>query len=588
MESNQPKKDESFQFFFEKSKKNSKSLKNYVQLIYKILKDYNNIFSEYKSISNDYIKKLNNLSSKYTGYISSYEKELINQEDKYKDLLKLIQRIPEIFNLQITKLKSIQVVSDECCEDNNELQKNNKQYEELQKEFDSKEKNMNKIFSDLEYNKKNLFDTYRNVEDTLKNTILETDEKVRKINEIIIMNSQNINEKEQLYSKSNKDLNKHQKDYFTCYDKLISFSENIFKSSLDALKSKITSFVSIFFNISKNEYNSSEQLIKNISEIDTKIDYSSILSDLTEKINCNFTIDKYVPNIINNNYIEDKNKKYNHIKLQKENNYFIKDNTIYLRKEDVYEIMKNMYGQFQFVDEKYFNLAKEKKKIQIKNLTDKLLSFGIKSNIFSFNEITPIKDKEVNLLISSLDKPEYRFDFLKVFNLFRTKGLCEFPQREFEFTKKIFLFIAEKIKEETDVLSSKLILILAQTFYTKENDEKIYLFKYLKNHEMFLNLEVWDKYLASSIEDDLTRAKVDVSNINLEVNDSNKSVVINNVLIAHLFSFCHNMIEFGMKIENIKKIIDPVIKKYNLTEDSINQINGLIENELNGQIKEDS
>ena len=195
-------------------------------------------------------------------------------------------------------MKSIQVVSDECCEDNNELQKNNKQYEELQKEFDSKEKNMNKIFSDLEYNKKNLFDTYRNVEDTLKYTILETDEKVRKINEIIIMNSQNINEKEQLYSKSNKDLNKHQKDYFTCYDKLISFSENIFKSSLDALKSKITSFISIFFNISKNEYNSSEQLIKNISEIDTKIDYSSILSDLTEKINCNFTIDKYVPNII--------------------------------------------------------------------------------------------------------------------------------------------------------------------------------------------------------------------------------------------------------------------------------------------------
>ena len=153
---------------------------------------------------------------------------------------------------------------------------------------------------------------------------------------------------------------------------------------------------------------------------------------------------------------------------------------------------------------------------------------------------SPIKDKEVNLLISSLDKPEYRFDFLKVFNLFRTKGLCEFPQREFEFTKKIFLFIAEKIKEETDVLSSKLILILAQTFYTKENDEKIYLFKYLKNHEMFLNLEVWDKYLASSIEDDLTRAKVDVSNINLEVNDSNKSVVINNVLIAHLFSFSNS------------------------------------------------
>ena len=101
---------------------------------------------------------------------------------------------------------------------------------------------------------------------------------------------------------------------------------------------------------------------------------------------------------------------------------------------------------------------------------------------------------------------------------------------------------------------------------------------------MFNHLEVWDKYLTDGIDDDLKRAKINNLNENLNNNnDNNKSAVINNVLMAHLFSFCHNMIEFGMKIEDIKKIIDPKIKQYNLSEESIIQINKLIENKSNGK-----
>lgn len=45
------------------------------------------------------------------------------------------------------------------------------------------------------------------------------------MNEIIMQNFQNINEKEQMYVKSIKDLTKYKKEYFQCYDKFVTFSE---------------------------------------------------------------------------------------------------------------------------------------------------------------------------------------------------------------------------------------------------------------------------------------------------------------------------------------------------------------------------
>ena len=585
MKSNQPLLNKSFQLTLSKTFKNFLRIKNYVGLINKMLYDYNSIISEYESISSDYIQKLTNLSSKYSENISQYEKTLEYSDGKLKDLIKLFQRIPIIFNLQKAKLQSIQVVLSECSvktgKDNEELKINNAKFEELVNEFETKDKKINKYFYDLENSNKNLFDIYNFIEDSLKKIVIGNENKKFSMNEIVLQNYQNINEKEQMYIKASKDLNKYKKEYFHCYDKYISFSENKFKYTLDTLKSNISTFATIFLTYFKTAHNEMEQIIKNISENEMKVDFSKLLSDLVIKVDRDFIMNKYVIKLINNNYIEDKNKEFDLHKLRK-NKYFIKDDKIYLKKEEIYEIIKMMYGQFQLVEEKYYNLAEEQKKIRIQNLTDKLLAFSLKDqNIFSLVQITPIKDEEVPYLISLLNKPIYRFDFLKIFNLFRTQGMCEMPEREFEITKKIFIFIADKIKEETDVLSAKLILILSQTFYIKKDKEKIYLFKYLQNHEMFTNFEVWEKYLTEMIENDLNRAKIDESNNNIK--DENKIAIINNVLLAHMLTFCHNMVEFGMKEENIRKIIEPMMNKYNLTEDSIKQINELIKNELKGK-----
>ena len=585
MKSNQPLINKSFQLTLSKTFKNYLRLKNYVELINIMFNDYNSIISEYESISKDYIHKLTNLSTKYSEIISQYEKTLIYSDGKLKDLLKLFQRIPSIFNLQKARLQSIQVVLNECgassSSENEELKNENPKFEDLVNEFETKDKKINKYFSDLENNNKNLFETYNFIEDSLKIITVGNENKKIAMNEIIMQNFQNINEKEQMYVKSIKELTKYKKEYFQCYDKFVAFAENRFKEKLILLKTNVSTFATIFLTYFKTAHGEMEQIIKSISENEMKVDFSKLLNDVVGNVDRDFTMNKYVIKLINNNYIEDKNKEYNLNKLRKQN-YFIKDDKIYLKNEDVYDIIKMMYGQFQFIEEKYYNLVEEQKKIKIKNLTDKILSYAKKNqNIFSLDEINPIRDDEVTHLISLLNKPIYRFEFLKIFNLFRTQGKCEMPEREFEITKKIFLFIADKIKEESDVLSAKLILILSQTFYIKDKEEKIYLFKYLQNHEMFSNLEVWEKYLTEMIEEDLNRSKIDESKDGIP--DPNKIAIINNVLLAHMLTFCHNMIEFKMKEENIKKIIEPMMSKYSLTEDSIKQIKDLIQKELKGK-----
>ena len=566
-----------------KSYKNFLRLKNYVQLTNQMLLDYNNTISEYESISDEYIQKLSNLSSKYKSYISQYEKTLAYSDSKIKELLKLFHRIPAIFSLQILKMKNINVVIGECGIntglDNPQVKMSNIKFNELVNDFENREKKLNKYTIDFENSYKVLFDTYRNIEDSLVNVMIGNENKKFVMNEVFMQHYQNASDKEKEFLIAKQDLMKCRKHYFNAYDKYIDYSENKFKDTLNMLKSNISTFATIFLTYYKTSHMEMEHIIKSISENEMKVDYSKYLTNLVGNIERDFPINKYVINVINERWIDNSNNLYDIQKLRKDN-YFIKEDKILIKNEDVYEIVKMMYAQFQFIEEKYYNLVEEQKKIKIKSLADKLLFYGLKKqNLFTMDDLAPIKDDEVAHLLTLLNKPSYRFDFLKVLNLFRAQGSCEMPKREFEITKKIFLDIADKINKETDVLSSKLILILSQTFYLKENDERIYLFKYLQNHEMFDNLEVWEKYLNEMIDEDLSRSNIDETNGPKQ--EKNKKTIINNVLLAHMLTFCHNMIDFGMKLENIKKIIDPLITKYNLEEDSIKQINELIQKDLN-------
>ena len=583
MNENQPSiYNKEIQITLNKISQNYLKIRNYIESTENMLLNHNKIILEYELISDEYIQKLSELSSKYAENFSKYEKNLINSDNKIKELFKIFSRIPAIFSLQIFKMKNFQKIIKESeinsSTDNLKIKQNNENFEEIKNEFEIKIQKMNQYFLNFENNNKELFDSYKYIENSLANIIIcKNENKKIAINEIFMQNYQNINNKEKEFSKSKNDLINFKKKYFQSYDIFIDYSQKKFKNLLDMLTSNISTFANVFLNYFKTAYLEMEQIVKNISNNEMKIDYSQILFNLVGNIDKNIHVNKYIIKVINDNYIEDKEKIFDYKKLKKEN-YIIKNDKIFLKDEDIYEIVKIMYGQLQFIEEKYYNLSEEQRKLEIKNLTNKLLSFGLKKQyIFSLEEITEINDDEVEHLLNLLNESYYRFNFLKILNLFRAKGTCEMPKREFEITKKIFLYIANKIKEENDFLSSKLILILSQTFYKIENNQKIYLFKYLKNHEMLSNFQVWEKNLNEAIEDDLKRAKINKSDLNSK--DDKIINIINNVLLAQILSFYHNMSEFGMKEENIKHIIDSLKNKYNINENILAQINNFKKDE---------
>ena len=557
-------------------------LKNFIELTDKMLLDYKESISEYVKISEDYIEKLTKLTTKYESKVNKYEQSLTESDAKIKELIKLFHKMPSIFSLIKNKMKNIHNVIRESIVsnkiDSTEMSEKNKKFEELKREIEPKEKALISIYPKYETSKNNLFENFRQLEDSLANAVISGDNKKLQMTQAFMKYNEEINKKEEELVNEKKNYNNHLNNYFDTYDKFFEICESKFKSTLDITKSGITSIASISLTSFKSLYIHLEQIIKNLSENELNVDYSKFLSNLVENIDREMLDKKYMLRIINEKYVEDKDKTFDHQKLKKEH-YKINEDKIYLKDEDIYEIAKMMQSS-QFVDEKQYNLVEEQKKIKIHNLSDKLLSYSIKKkDPNTTEEITPITDEEVNNLKSLLDKPIYRYDFLKILNKFRATGNCEMPKREFEITKNIFLFIAEKIYKETDILSSKLIIIISQTFYVKEKDEKIYLFAYLQNHLMFTNLKVWESGITETIQDDLNRSNV----TELEESDPKKIAIINNVLLAHTITFCHNMVEFGMKVDNIKTIIDNLMKKYKLSEASIKQIEEIMQKEFDGK-----
>jgi hypothetical protein len=317
-----------------------------------------------------------------------------------------------------------------------------------------------------------------------------------------------------------------------------------------------------------------EHISKNIKENVLKENNFLKLPSLEKDFNTN----KYEIKLINDKFLEDKNKKLN-LKKYEKMGYKIKEDKLFLKDEEIYEIVKIMYAQFQYIDESIYNLIDEQIRINIKNLAEKLLSFGIKKSK-SNKEIKSINEGEINLLYKYIDNPINRFEFLSILNNFRANGIYEVPEKEYEILKTIFLNSVEKIIIDKDISSAKLILILSQTFYCKQNGIKVYLNNYIKNHKIFNDIYIWEQYLINLIDEDLQRANRSNKNED-NINEETKRKIINNILNAQLLPFCDNMIEFGISIENIYKIINPIMNEYEIKDDLKNTLVDFINSRQN-------
>ena len=235
--------------------------------------------------------------------------------------------------------------------------------------------------------------------------------------------------------------------------------------------------------------------------------------------------------------------------------------------------IKEMVQKFELIDYEDIDLNIEEEKLKTRELFIKLLSFERTSN--GGNIL--LSNKEIEELNNLLDKHHNRILFLQNLSTYRTKGEHEFPLDLYELIYKLFCTILNTIERDKDFHSAKNIIILSQTYYYLVNGKKIYLQEKIKKHKLFNNYKFWKDYLEFSIEKEIINSiKTEKENGTLIKNKKESEVMYANMVFAQLVPISDNMIDFGLDRKKIKEIIKPIIKHYNMDEQSINIIDDVL------------
>ena len=462
----------------------------------------------------------------------------------------------------------------------NILQNNQKKMEKLYTEYNNEHKKFIKSFHSIENDIQEYYESKRNNENNnIKNKIDIFMEEANNIHSIYLQVHYKFKDNNKsyfnLYEKNMKDLEKE-----------IIKNENLIGNNINFLLLTVInnniSFLNILTNFKgdkkitelfqKNNYN----LIN--EEKKASDDYNLFFEQSLSKLEKNYEKEKYKVKAIHTRVISNKMSKeaINIINALSEE-FSIEDYhekpTLILLEEDVFNIVKFFYS-FTFVDKTEYDLIIGEKKIEVINLTNKLLQPGlIKTKFKEYKDLLPINDEEIKLLRDYIGKNrEYRDEFLKVINNYRTFGKLELPEREYDLIGNYFIQIIDCILEEKSEKDFKMIkstILMSQTFFVIKNNEKLYLIEKIKGHKLFLEIEYFTKYMKFCIEE-------------MYLNDDKSKVVKftknkEEMLFSSIITFFNYMKELEVPINHIKQIIDNISKEYEMSEDLKNNINNAIE-----------
>ena len=258
--------------------------------------------------------------------------------------------------------------------------------------------------------------------------------------------------------------------------------------------------------------------------------------------------------------------------LQKEG-YELDLNDVYLNSNDRLYIMKKL-NEFNLLNKNEYDIEKEKNKIIISQLVDK---------IFSINEINyeKILEEEAPKLIKYIEeKSDYRSHFFFALGNKRAHSNIILSTKLFDILNKIFIYIADVLLKEKDYNIENSLLILSQTFYRLDNKKKIFLSEKIKSHELFQSEEIWIEYAKFQISLEVKKnILINSATINdLETHQKKLYERNNEIIFAQLLSVNQNMKNLGLDKNKILNIINRLINFYkNLTDKTKEQIMSFIQ-----------
>ena len=256
------------------------------------------------------------------------------------------------------------------------------------------------------------------------------------------------------------------------------------------------------------------------------------------------------------------------------------DQLEYFDNYSMLQTINTLYANFDLIEkDKKFNFKKEFNKLQTKELSDKLLSYikKDKSKITNTGNIN-LQKEEITKLKELLNEHDNRVVFLQALNTFRAKGLHGIPKDIFDFFNELFILMCNTIGRDKDYHTAKNLIILSQTYYYLDDGNKLYLLEGIQKNEIFQNFKFWEGYTQFSIEKEIIKSiQNDKKNGTLIKKTQKESDdMYATVVFAQVVSVADNMISFNFDTKKIKEIVKPIIKHYNINEESIKIIDDII------------
>ena len=537
------------------------TLKNLIQFSKEYIKLINQFSSNLESLSNKYLKCYDNSITFSGKLINNFSKLIYSQIESFK---------PLIYNLN----NKIKISENSIFEKENIIQKIKEKVNNSQNEYNNKINEINNfksIFDELGNESEELIINYyilkkKNDNNNNNNNINNNDNNIKKKGTNINNNdnkSNNVSEdaiiqvlnkmknSENDYIKSVKNVNQFEEDLLS---KLNNSNSNIKRICKEY--GKIIKDISLIYLIYYKSYDSLIQSeIKNSIPFLTQYNVEEIFDKtINLKISICFPFESL------------QLKPYKLKKIIKYNTY---SNDLYKSENDigvneVFEMIKKLYEYLKLKDENY-NIEIEEEKIITNNITNKILSFSNKNK-----KLEEETEEELNKINELMVKIHNREIFISKINEFRNLGIFLIPEKKYYEIGKIMNSILDNILKDEDLTSAKNIMILSQTYYINdENNKKKYLQLIIQNNPIFKNVNFWKKYVQFMIvyeikENVRKEIKNGIIMMNNEEQNENK---YNNIVFGQLVPIANNMIEFGLDKEKIKEIIQEKFESYRISED---------------------
>ena len=569
--------------------------------LFEILKqsvdEYCSYVKKYKECTEAYFDKLSKLTFNIKKDIPNLNKNL-----NLTTILSILTKVPDLIKQQQDGIKkfvesldlSIKPLEMVLKSEINSLDESKKVFEENKKKYQKNNAKYKKLLDNLSITEKKIAKYY-----IAKKK--EKDFSEEKNSMISSMTETKLLEKE-FFEGINGGKNYH----WMFQEESLKNIENI-KSHLRILLENLNSSILFFLCIFNNCYSPCVNFVDNETKKNNSqaIDIKNLINDSmiikTYKID-QMHIDKYQSKILNKAKIQkvtysiDITNIQNFSKFSMNNltnltnnikSFFIKDNNdideditfAQLNKIDLLGLAKKLFHNFKMIDKSDYDIKSEEEKLNVKNYSDKLLLMKKFKKKDKYNEKITIEEKKK--LFTLVAKKENREIFLSRLDKIRFFGNFEYPKKIFDDIVKIFKIILDRIEIGKDINIFEICIILSLTFYYIDKDQKIYIYNFIKSHNVFKSEEMWRNYINFNIEDKID--KFNELQYQIEKNDKKgedeiKKKKHEEIIFSQIITITKNMCDFDFDINKTEIIINEYIKKYNVKETFIQYIMEIINN----------